>query len=226
MPPGILWGLSDPQVRSKITRVQIVCNRPDHIGVLRYALDQIVHGGAQVLRNLSPAHAQLKAMKQHTHQWFWYHETGYWQPYDFDQNFWIEEQWHAQPRPKVMKIDISGDVAGVTNNQRYCINFEAMQQFNVKTKTPRSVKRVPKQQQQSPVPTPAKPQPSVDHAYIETSLMPLTPVAVTSFPAPSAPSGKTVFTLHGFGQDPANTLAALKKAVLSHKKTATICLVS
>ena len=99
---------------------------------------------AQVMRSLLPAHAQLKAAKDPTHQWLWYHETGTWIEYDYDQNFWIEEQWHAQPRPQVMKIDISGDIAGVSNNQRYCIDFGNMQQFNVRTKHRRSVKRVPK----------------------------------------------------------------------------------
>ena len=162
----------------------------------------------------------------------WLHETGVWVKYDYDQNFWIEEQWQALPRPKTMKIDISGDVVGVSNNKRYCIDFDAMEQFNIKTKFRRTVKREPiavvPQQQKQPSSTTAPARPAVDYTYIEQWLLPLTPVtpSTTSTPAIPVNVDTAAFVLHGFGQSPYTALQALKKAVQDRKEKAFIRLVS
>ena len=65
----------------------------------------------------------------------------------------------------------------------------------------------------------------MDHTYIETHLLPLTPIAVAATPVATAIT-TTGYVLHGFGADPDTTLAALKKTVLGQKKKATIRLVS
>jgi O-acetyl-ADP-ribose deacetylase (regulator of RNase III) len=205
---GVMWGLGTTSVCGVLKKVILVSNDKSHCTAWHQALKSIVVKGLKSADTFCAPYELVKFAKPVSAQWSWKMNDGTYQDYDPDQNNWIEEQYQIVPRPEAMPFSFSGDVANVTNNFRYLINFQEMYQFREDNNMLR--RRVRRREVQISA-LPAQPKLKVDIDAISQGLLPLQESETVSSTVKF--HNGVGYNIVGFGMKPESALDKLTQSI-------------